>query len=687
MTDPQIPTLGRFDKGFPEHPDAPQAAYTALSAALTTTYPDDRHFAAYSLPDVPRRLAGERALELGPAMVLFVLDVEPEGHAEVTPEWFAAESERLNRLLTDHPGGYVYTTRGGYRVVYRISPFSLKTVTDKEQWSARYSAWLEHVAQTYGIQGDPRCKDWTRLYRLPRVVRDGVPQEPDTAGDPAAIGIWDVHVDVQVTEPKPAPVLDGDIPSGQRNNALTSLAGTMRNRGMGEEAILAALLVENAKRCNPPLDESDVHTIAASVARYAPGADIASSVQVQAMIDTIATSAEQDDDAWPKILAQAWADIQAYRGASGDGGGKVSSPAFSSAQDLFTEDFPATSWLVQGLVTEESVGVTSAEPKNCKTWAELEIALAVATGTLAFGEFEVPRRGHTALFLAEDHRRSVRNRLRALAAARGMDPVQAVERVHVACRKHLDITKDEDLVWIVASCRTIPGLLLVEIDPLRDVHSADENDSGGMSDVMGRLRLIRDVVGCSVRFVHHSAKSGEGNRGRRSGQKMRGSSAVHGAIDCGFYMDNLDTDEQSYWTSDVRVEIKAARGAGKFSLGLVIEDDEHGEAIRAAWNVERDTPERRREREEAQRKEDEAAVLAAVAQYGDLKWGDLRKMTGLGNDRAQEIRIDLEAQGKIRRVTKYDENHRKRAGDFFEVAVAAPKAPAVATSPITAFLK
>src|SRR5690606_31947147 len=130
-----------------------------------------------------------------------------------------------------------------------------------------------------------------------------------------------------------------------------------------------------------------------------------------------------------------------------------------------------------------------------------------------------------------------------------------------------------------------------------------------------------------------------------------------------------------------------ARGAGKFELRLDVEDDEHGEAKLATWKVERDTPERRRAREEEKRKEDEAAVLAAIAQYGDLKWGDLRRKTGLQDARAQEIRIDLEAQGKIRRVTKYDADHRKRAGDFFEVAGAAPKAPAVATSPITAFLK
>jgi hypothetical protein len=58
---------------------------------------------------------------------------------------------------------------------------------------------------------------------------------------------------------------------GQRNNGLTSLAGIMRHRGMSQESIDAALLTENQKRCDPPLDEDEVHRIAESVSRYEPG--------------------------------------------------------------------------------------------------------------------------------------------------------------------------------------------------------------------------------------------------------------------------------------------------------------------------------------------------------------------------------------------------------------------------------
>jgi len=52
-----------------------------------------------------------------------------------------------------------------------------------------------------------------------------------------------------------------EIKEGNRNSTLTSLAGTMRARGMTEEGIYTALLAENNARCNPPLDEAEIKKI------------------------------------------------------------------------------------------------------------------------------------------------------------------------------------------------------------------------------------------------------------------------------------------------------------------------------------------------------------------------------------------------------------------------------------------
>ncbi len=58
-----------------------------------------------------------------------------------------------------------------------------------------------------------------------------------------------------------SPPIGEEIPEGQRNETLASVAGTMRRRGLDGTAILAALRETNRLRCRPPLSESEVEAI------------------------------------------------------------------------------------------------------------------------------------------------------------------------------------------------------------------------------------------------------------------------------------------------------------------------------------------------------------------------------------------------------------------------------------------
>ena len=70
----------------------------------------------------------------------------------------------------------------------------------------------------------------------------------------------------RLSDPDPG----ADVIEGGRNAYLTSLAGSMRARGMTYDAILAALTAENQSRCRPPLEQDEVEQVAQSVSRYAP---------------------------------------------------------------------------------------------------------------------------------------------------------------------------------------------------------------------------------------------------------------------------------------------------------------------------------------------------------------------------------------------------------------------------------
>ncbi len=256
---------------------------------------------------------------------------------------------------------------------------------------------------------------------------------------------------------------------------------------------------------------------------------------------------------------------------------------FEQATSLLKRAIAPLVWLIFGFLPEKSVIVIAGEPKTSKTWLALTMALAISVRNDLFGVFRVPgssRRG-VAYFALEDSERSFRTRLAAIARGMDLEPLEAVEHVQVKCRASLDLLNDADLCGLAAACPA--NLELLIIDPLRDAHTAEENSSGEMAEVMRRLRFLRDTLGCSVLFVHHSAKSSPDRANRRPGQLMRGSSAVHGAVDGGVYLQMTKASEDE-WVNTVQVELKAGKGAGTFSLTLNVEDDDNGEAHVARWS-------------------------------------------------------------------------------------------------------
>lgn len=311
--------------------------------------------------------------------------------------------------------------------------------------------------------------------------------------------------------------------------------------------------------------------------------------------------------AWERELVRARADIQRALGTSVL---VKSEPLFSDAGDLLTRDFPLATWAVTGLITRGGIATIGGEPKTAKTWLALEIAIAIATGTKACGEF-FAERGTVAYFFAEDLDVQVRNRIRSLLASRGMSADALGGRLHICPRgQFLDVMKDDDLARIVASCRTLGKLDLLVLDPLRDISSAAEDKSDEMSPVMRRLRLVGELLECTVAIVHHAGKTTADTSKRRPGQRLRGSSAIHGSTDSGIYLGNLDGDGANLFRNIVDSEVKGARSAGRFELTLTIEDNADGEAIRADAVVSRKTSRASEARDRDQADDD--AVLAFV---------------------------------------------------------------------------
>jgi AAA domain/Bifunctional DNA primase/polymerase, N-terminal len=261
-------------------------------------------------------------------------------------------------------------------------------------------------------------------------------------------------------------------------------------------------------------------------------------------------------------------------------------PMFETARALRARSYPPTPWMINGLVPTLGTGGVAGEPKTSKSWCCTEMAIAVVTATPAFGKFTVARPGRVAYFYAEDVGPSVQTRINALTAGRANMAPGWDERLIVQPRgRSIDLTKDIDIVQIIASVRMFGPVDLLVLDPLRDLHSGEEDSSDAMIVVLKRMAIIGDILGCMVMFVHHSAKASSDSGKRRGGQRMRGSGAIHGKLDCGMYLFDLRGDGKTEFINGVESEMKSARSAGTFDLKLNIVDNAHGIAERATWTV------------------------------------------------------------------------------------------------------
>ena len=191
---------------------------------------------------------------------------------------------------------------------------------------------------------------------------------------------------------------------------------------------------------------------------------------------------------------------------------------------------PQTQWLVEELWTDQAVGILGGEPKCCKSFLALDIAVSVASGAAALRQFPVKRTGPVLLFPAEDSLAVVRQRLEGIAAAAqvGFDslPVQVI----TAPSLRLDTESDRQrLAQTVQQQR--PVLLI--LDPLIRLHRADENDATQMAVLLSFLRQLQRQFQLAVLLVHHARKDSHGSR---PGQALRGSSELHGWGDSNLYM-------------------------------------------------------------------------------------------------------------------------------------------------------
>jgi hypothetical protein len=316
----------------------------------------------------------------------------------------------------------------------------------------------------------------------------------------AVLPDWVVEF-IGADRPRPASSADGThtrFIKGGRNDALTSIAGSIRRRGASTEAVFAALKQINHEQCEPPLIEAEVFRIANSVGNYEPSAPIEA-----------------------RTLALA----------------------------TWHESYPeATKWLIDKILPEESCIVIAAEMKTGKTWLTLEMALALASGGSVLQEWQSKRdEGRVLIYSPEGSAKALKRRIWAMCWGRGMDPQKHGANVQIITEPlHLD---DDDCLIRVKNTVDHFGADLLIMDPLIALHSGmDENST----EIHTLLQRIREVVlrrpEMSVVLCHHLNKSHQSHSPLHG---LRGSTAISAWLDGNLSLSKESDDFQSPRRVDV----------------------------------------------------------------------------------------------------------------------------------------
>jgi hypothetical protein len=225
----------KFTKSYPKHEQTKSGGVVcSLGTMLATPFETDAHFVAYA-DDFECRLTStlfsdehsDKINAVNARMTAAVFDVDdPVTHSTdepARPEWWTGEKVKLAQLTTAHPGLFAYRTRGGYRIVGALTTAQpMRSLADADNWKSQYLTWCRYIERRFKIVTDRVCKDWTRFYRAPHVVRGGVPQVWETIGAPAQIGVWapELRADDMVRQKKrtqeyygkitPVPIADPD---------------------------------------------------------------------------------------------------------------------------------------------------------------------------------------------------------------------------------------------------------------------------------------------------------------------------------------------------------------------------------------------------------------------------------------------------------------------------------------------
>lgn len=190
-------------------------------------------------------------------------------------------------------------------------------------------------------------------------------------------------------------------------------------------------------------------------------------------------------------------------------------------------------WLVNGWIQANTVNILAGETATRKTWAVLDLALALMSAQPVFGnpELGVPEPCKLVFISKEMDAPMIGRRIHQMLAS-GNYPEDMRERGDwkIYTAKTMNMALDMFWPWFTREMSIYRPNLIV-VDSLSAAwHGMNENDSNDIQTLYGRLGEVQEASGASWLIVHHYNKMTQANAGLALA-RIRGSGQIVGQAD------------------------------------------------------------------------------------------------------------------------------------------------------------
>ena len=268
-------------------------------------------------------------------------------------------------------------------------------------------------------------------------------------------------------------------------------------------------------------------------------------------------------------------------------------------------------------------------PKTYKSFLAIEIALSIASGTPAFEMFPVFDQRRVLYVQEESSRGALWRRITRMLRGREIDGTALHGMFAIATNTNFMLDDVSHIQKLIERGIQEYGSEVVILDPLREMHTKNENAAEEMLPLLKAMKALRDQHGVTIIVVHHNNKNPDYSNPADS---IRGTTAIWGAMDGGIFVGTTKDDKQS----KVSVVLKEGGECEPFFVSIESEANE----IRVnAFPIN-----------EEKKLVGDTQIIAVVERFPWAAIKDLAKELDMSERRLRPRLTALAGQGKIQRT-------------------------------------